>query len=340
MPLLFQKLEFNFKMKNYITLFTLFLSLNLLAQKKAEDFGFKQFDYIYKKDKVAVIVHSKKGEENNKKPLFFFCLGSLPRPLIITSDDSYYPILPFNSDRFIEKYHVVIVQNPEIPVVLDESELANDFSYINEKDTLLTEYNKRNYLDYYVDRNNYIIKKLCKENWVDKKNIIVAGHSQGASVSAKMAYKNKKIAKLIYSGGNPYGRILNIVENNLYYEHDSTKINSVFDIWKRTIANKDELNLNGGDTYKATYSFSYPVGEYILKLKIPVLVSSGLKDWSSPFVNLLHVECIKKGKTNITFNNYIGLNHNYFPVNENLKPNYDVYNWDNVGNDWLTWLTN
>lgn len=335
---LFLKHELNFNMKNYFVLIAFLLSLNLLAQKKAEDFGFRQMNYTYKKDSVAVLIHSKKGEENLKKPLFFFCLGSLPRPLIITADDSYYPILPFNTDKFVEKYHIVIVQNPSVPVVLAEDALGNDFTFIDENDTLLTEFNKRNYLDYYVERNNYILKKLSKENWIDKENIIVSGHSQGATVAVKMAFKNRKVKKLIYSGGNPYGRILNIIENSLFYEKDSVNVNKNFNYWKNIVENKNTVNLNGGDTYKATYSFSYPVAEYILKLKIPILISSGLKDWSSPYVNLLQVESIKKQKSNITFNNYIGLEHNYFPVNENLEPNYDAFNWDKVGNDWLIWL--
>lgn len=323
-------------MKNILFLL---ITFSVFAQKNPEDFGFRQLNFIYKKDNVAVIIHSKKGEENIKKPLFFFCLGSLPRPLIITADDSYYPILPFNTDKLVEKYHIVIVQNPSIPVVVEESELDTNFSYKDKNDTLLVDYNKRNYLDYFVKRNNYIIKKLSTENWIDKENIIVAGHSQGATVCAKMAYKNKRIKKIIYSNGNPYGRILNIIENSLYFEENQENIDSTFDYWKKVVSNKSILNFDGGDTYKTTYTFSEPVAKYLLKLKIPVLVSSGLKDWSAPYVNLLQVESIRKQKTNITFKNYIGLEHNYFNVNQDLSPNYDTFNWDSVGNDWLIWLT-
>ncbi len=323
-------------MKNILFLL---ITFSVFAQKNPEDFGFRQLNFIYKKDNVAVIIHSKKGEENIKKPLFFFCLGSLPRPLIITADDSYYPILPFNTDKLVEKYHIVIVQNPSIPVVVEESELDTNFSYKDKNDTLLVDYNKRNYLDYFVKRNNYIIKKLSKENWIDKENIIVAGHSQGATICAKMAYKNSSISKIIYSNGNPYGRILNIIENSLYFEENQENIDSIFDYWKKIVSNKNTLNIKGGDTYKTTYTFSTPVAKYLLKLKIPVLVSSGLKDWSAPYVNLLQVESIRKQKTNITFKNYMGLEHNYFNVNQDLSPNYDTFNWDSVGNDWLIWLT-
>jgi hypothetical protein len=28
----------------------------------------------------------------------------------------------------------------------------------------------------------------------------------------------------------------------------------------------------------------------------------------------------------------------FFPVNENREPNYEVYNWENVGKDWKIWL--
>ena len=54
-------------------LFLLLVSLIAFGQKTPEDFGYKYIRLDYKKTKVDVLIQSKKGEENTKKPLFFFC---------------------------------------------------------------------------------------------------------------------------------------------------------------------------------------------------------------------------------------------------------------------------
>jgi dienelactone hydrolase len=92
-----------------------------------------------------------------------------------------------------------------------------------------------------------------------------------------------------------------------------------------------------GDTHKATFEFSQPPIEYLVKLKIPVLVSYGTKDWSAPFNDFMRVDFLRKGKTNFTFQSYVGTEHNFFPLTANNKPNYEIFNWDKVANDWLKW---
>jgi len=47
---------------------------------------------------------------------------------------------------------------------------------------------------------------------------------------------------------------------------------------------------------------------------------------------------MRKNKTNFSYNAYIGMEHNYFPLTNENKPNYEIFNWDRVANDWLKWL--
>ena len=46
---------------------------------------------------------------------------------------------------------------------------------------------------------------------------------------------------------------------------------------------------------------------------------------------------IRQNKNNFTFNSYIGLEHNFFPLTETGQPNYEKFNWDNVANEWWLW---
>lgn len=303
------------------------------CQKTIEDFGYRHFSYKFQDDRVDLIIVSKSGEEKIAKPLFFFCQGSLPRPVVIYNEKGLFGVLPFNESSFLEKYHIVIVGKPGIPIIANATILGKDFMYLkgSNKEMPPKAYTDRNYLDYYVFRNNFILKQLFKERWVDKSKLILAGHSEGSAIAAKMAFLNPKVTQLIYSGGNPFGRIATILAT------DKNKLESL-DYWEKVVENAAIINYDGGDTYKATYSFSLPQREHLLKLTIPILVTYGEKDAAADCINLFRIEAIRERRKNIRFIHYSGLEHNFFPLDENLEINYAIENWDKVAQDWLVWL--
>lgn len=309
--------------------------------KTPEEFGFRYVVFKYRSDSVDILIKSKKGEENIPKPLFFFCQGSLPIPLIIYSEEGVYSTFPFNTDSISIKYHLVIVSKPGIPLVADTKSLKPDFTYIDSTGKFPKDYTNRNLLSYYVPRNIAIIKFLQKQTWVSKKQLVVAGHSEGSTVSAKMASESKNITHLIYSGGNPMGRILSIIQQNRSYETytDSIKYGEdMINYWADVVINKNDMNATQGDNPKTTFEFSEPMISYLEALKIPVLVTYGTKDWSSPYNDVLRVNTMRQNKTNFTFKAYVGTEHGFFPLTADNKPDYNIFNWDNVANDWLKWL--
>ncbi len=329
-------------MKKIIGIFLLFITaITAFGQTKTpEDFGFRHIVYQYKSDKVDILIKSKKGEEDFKKPLFFFCQGSRPYPLIKYDEDGSYGVFPFNPDSFSEKYHLIIVSKPYIPVMADTKTLS-DFSYIDSTGRSPKEYSDRNLLSYYVPRNIAIINYLRKQKWASTTQLVVAGHSEGSSVAAKMAAECKAITHLVYSGGNPLGRIMSMIGQGRADETDtdSTRFGEKwFQYWEMVVKNKNSMDDSHGDTNKATVEFSYPLVEYLEKLKIPVLVTYGTKESSAPFNDYLRVGMIRKEKRNFTFKAYVGTEHNFFPLTIDNKPDYDIFNWDKVANDWLKWL--
>jgi len=330
------------KMKKLIYILYLLTVYSAFGQTKtAQDFGFRHIVYKYKTENIDILIKSKKDEENIPKPIFFFCQGSLPIPLIIHQDKDVYGTFPFNPDNLSVKYHLVIVSKPNIPIIADVSTLKPNFTYVDSTGIFPTGYIEKNLLSYYVPRNIAIAKYLQKQNWVSTKELVVAGHSEGSTIAVKMACEFKKVTRLIYSGGNPMGRILSIIQQNRTYETDtdSTKYGEYnFDYWADIVKNKNEIYASKGDAYKATYEFSEPMITYLEKLKIPVLVTYGTKDWSSPYNDLLRVDIIRQKKSNFTFKAYIGTEHNFFPLTEDNKPDYNIFNWDKVAIDWLNWL--
>lgn len=168
---------------------------------------------------------------------------------------------------------------------------------------------------------------------------MVAGHSEGSTIASKMASINKKITHLIYSGGNPYGRIMNILSQSRSFDNDTlNEGNNTIEYWKKVVENPNEINTTNGDSNKTTYSFSLPQKDNLMGLKIPVLVTYGTKDWSASFNDLFQIESIRERKQNLAFKSYLNLEHNYFPINKNGTVNQEVYNWDKIASDWLDWL--
>jgi hypothetical protein len=327
-------------MKTLINILLFNITVSSFGQTKlSEDFGFRHFQLVYRGDTTDILVKSQKGEENFAKPLFFYCQGSLPQPLIKTDGDKTYGVFSFKPDSLIKYFHIAIVGKPYVPLIMDKKDLDNRFCYLDTNGHVTKKYSDRNLLDYYTKRNIEVIKFLQKQKWISSDKLVLAGHSEGSTIVAKMASVFPKVTHLIYSSGNPFGRIMSIIGESRSEENDTTKIaEGDFEMWKNSVDSPNDLNFSQGDTHKATVEFSNPPIQYLEKLKIPVLICYGTKDWCAPFNDYLRIETIRKRKANFTFNAYIGTEHNFFPLKGNGEVNYDIFNWDKVANDWLKWL--
>jgi len=334
-------------MKSIKILCSLFFFLNCSngQSQLPEIYGFKHLQTIYKGDTIDILIKSKKGDERKRKPLFLFCQGSLPIPLIIKYKDStgkqgINNVFVFNTDSLIVKYHLAIINKPYVPLVVNEKSLNVDLTYSDSTGKFPRKYIERNLLHYYVDRNIAVIKFLQTQPWISSHELVVAGHSEGSTIAAKIAYSFPKTTKLIYSGGNPLGRIVTMIEQQRAFENDTANYGEqTFDTWKNIINDPTNLDASKGDANKTTYEFSVPPMSYLEKLKIPVLITYGTKDYSSPFNDYFRVEMIRQKRTNFTFKAYIGVEHNFFPLKPDGKINYDVFNWDKVVGGWWDWLT-
>jgi len=312
--------------------------------KGPEYYGFRHLQTNYKGDIVDILVKSQRGDEQKKKPLFLFCQGSLPIPLIITyknsSDSGIYQVFPFNTDSLSIMYHLAIINKPYVPLICDQDSLNPDLTCSDSTGQFPQKYIQRNLLDYYVDRDIAVINFLQHQPWISNDALAIAGHSEGSTIAAKIAYISPLVTQLIYSGGNPCGRIVTMIEQQRAHETDSSRNGEqTFKNWESIVDNPINMDASSGDAYKATYEFSVPPPmDYLEKLKIPVLFTYGTRDYSGPFNDYFRVRMIAQKKTNFTFKAYIGVEHNFFPLKANGEINYDVFNWDKVASDWLQWL--
>ncbi|MBY0481779.1 MAG: dienelactone hydrolase family protein [Chitinophagaceae bacterium] len=271
--------------------------------------------------------------------------GSLPIPLIISYDDNekkgIFNVFVFSTDSLSKFFHVAIIGKPGIPLSVEQKKLNPDLTYGDSIKGFEKKYIERNFLNYYVNRNISVLKYLRKMPFISKERLVVAGHSEGAAIALKIAYKYTSVTDLIYSGGSPLGRVMSVIEREREHE-DSTSNNlqSEFSYWEKTVENLNNI-ISTGDTFKGYYQFSVPPPiDLLLKLKIPILVTYGSKDAGAVSQNdYLRVQTIRNGKTNFTFKSYYGVEHNFFPVNAKGEINYEIFNWNRlVIKDWIEWV--
>lgn len=309
--------------------------------KKPEELGYRHLQMVYKDMPVDILIQSKKGDEKKRKPILLFIQGSLPIPLIILDKGGKpYFVFVFKPDSLLTQYHLAIIGKPGIPVVCPDSVLTKDYCYKDPATDLFPKaYQLHNYINYYADRDAAVLKFLRKLDIADpRQKIVIAGHSEGSTVAAKLALISPDVSKLIYGSENPFGRIMTEIEQEREVDLSGNKTEALFKEWQKIVNKPNDLSSKKGDTNKATYQSSIPAVEYLQQLKIPVLVTYGTKDHSGKYTDLLRIEMIRQHKTNFTFKCYAGLDHNYFPVKPNGEVNYEVFNWDKVALDWQAWL--
>jgi len=109
-----------------------------------------------------------------------------------------------------------------------------------------------------VFRNNFILKQLAKERWVKNKKLVVAGYGEGSTIASKMAAVNKKITHLIYSGGNPYGRIMTILAQCRSCDTDTlNEGNTIIQHWKKAVQHANDIHVSVGEPYKLCIAFRF-----------------------------------------------------------------------------------
>lgn len=327
-------------MRNYLFLALLLLgTLAARAQPKTPaDFGYRHLQMRYQRDTVDILVLSKKGEELTRKPVFLFVQGSLPSPILKYDARGNYSVFPFETDKYLPDYHLVIISKPSIPLVADVKILTPNYEYLEPKTGAVPlAYCQRNYLEYYVARDAAVLRYLARQPWVNAKDITAMGHSEGSNVVARLARHPGPLRKVVYLSGSPLGRMLTVIAGNRQ-DADSVGADNNFAYWKEVVATPKQNNCLG-DTHLLVSSLSSlqtPLDDF-KHSRIPVFVGYGTRDRSALLEDYMRLEMIRAGKTNLTFKAYPELEHNFFGFTAG-KVDQEKWNWDRVGRDFFTWM--
>ncbi|RZL14473.1 MAG: hypothetical protein EOO62_05370 [Hymenobacter sp.] len=306
--------------------------------KTPADFGYRHLTMRYQRDTVHILVLSKKGEELKRKPLLFFAQGSTPSPVVLYDEGGPYRLLPIKMDSLLARCHLAVVAKPGLPLVGDLRTLGPGGSVVDLKTGLLpTKYCQHNYLEYYVQRNNAVLRYLTRQPWVQADDITAIGHSEGSSIVARMARHPRHLRRVIYLSGSPLGRILTQVSGGRL-DSDSAAVAFLMKRWQQVVAAPGEIDCHG-DSNRLIASLSTPSNplEDLLHSRLPIFVGYGTRDPAALQNDYLALEAIRRRKANVSPHAYLEVEHNFFGFT-NGQLDYKKGQWDRVARDFLAWM--
>ena len=310
------------------------------AARTPESFGYRHLRVMFGRDTVDVLVQSKKGEEQLKKPLLLWLQGSQPKPVIMYDERGPFRVFPFVSrtsvDSVLAACHLAIIGKPGVPLVADVTGKNPNLMYGT--GPFSPYYCQRNHLDYYVRRTEAVLAYFKKQPWVEASRVVVGGHSEGSAVVAHLAARPGLVSRAVYLSGSPLGRELTKLDRDPADTDQATAgYEAEFADWARAVAHPTRTDCAAaGDSDANIYSFGQSELPALLAARVPIFVGYGTRDHSVVANDYLRLETMRLRKTNFTFRAYVGREHNFFGFKDG-KVSYDDDGWARVSREFLRW---
>lgn len=330
-------------MKIVIQLLLLCALVRVQAQENASvptlQDALKKYDFIEGRviDKNDTLFYYLKNYRQKPKNLVVYIQGTDPNPIFSYSKnkDGFSLSRWFGDDYKLldSTYTYAIVPKPGLAGIVDKSKL-----------TVPREYHEKNFLDYRVRQIDAAINDIIKRHLHQPGKIIVYGHSEGATIAAPLALKNKHITHLGFWSGNVLNNfyefaLFNRIEALKGLQSDSAAHQNILDIlsWYRSVTQNPNATQQDqmGYTNKRWSSFEKAPIEYLLEVDIPVFAYFATKDESTPIETayLLPVQFMQRKKNNLTFDVCMGCNHSYEKEENGTK----VKLWGEVFKRFMEW---
>ena len=275
---------------------------------------------------------------NEKKPLFVFLQGSLPRPLIIQVDDNFlwWADMSNIDASVLTSCHVIEIVPPFTPIIASMEYLDNNYAYCptTEKGVYDENYRLNDKLEVYVDRANKIINALAKEQWIESDSIFIYGYSQGFHVAANVANFNPLVRAVGLISSNPFGRIhttidkyrVEVIKGKMTEEDFQKQIQEIYDYWEYLATTPDSIFIkekNIGDTPSNKFDFSQSSVAILCNLKQPLFIAYGTRDIGRTACDLLPFYFIMAGKKNYKMRPALGRGHSFEVVRDDGSHDFD-----------------
>jgi len=287
---------------------------------------------------------------SDRKPLLLWCQGSLPYPLFVKANSGELYLMGggvsnFDYQNIKEDYHLVVISMPKTPVIADERDLNASYWYASKTgNEPIEEFLRNDYLENYVNRATKVISFLKKKTWIDKKKIIVAGHSQGAKVAVQIGAENKSVTHIGLFSANLFGRMDQMIrqarkdaeQGKISWEEAITQMEGYYALY----SNSNSIQKQQSDpSLIAWQSFSTPQIEKLSTVKKPIYLAYGTSDIISDLNDLAPLYFIRnKNEQSLTIKPYPNLDHNFFELDDNGQPDRTKKHWNKVFMSFLEWV--
>ena len=167
--------------------------------------------------------------------------------------------------------------------------------------------------------------ELLKEDFrIDKENIFIAGHSMGGMLAPRIDAEGGNYKGLILMAGSPRRLEEIMLDQNeavmssgkgllqWFVNKQVVKISAMFEgMYELTDEEAKKKKVGNGTTlYYFKEMGEHQASEYLLKLKKPILIMQGEKDFqATPEKDFAAYKELLKDKENVTFKLYENLNH-------------------------------
>ena len=289
---------------------------------------------------------------NEKKPLFVFLQGSLPRPLIMQMDEERLWWMNRNNidTSILKSCNVIEISHPYTPIIASMEYLDNQYAYSPTKEQGIYDINYRlhNKLEVYVDRANKIINTLAKEAWVDKDSIFIYGYSQGSHVATRVANENPLVCAVGVIASNPFGRINSIInsyrtatiQGKMTEEQMQKTLESYYEFWAYmdTIPDTTYIKEKNGDIPSNQFGFAKPSVDILCNLKQPLFIAYGTRDPHAVRNELLPFYFIMAGKKNYKMRPALGRGHSFEVVRDDGSHDFDDMYPEKISAEFLEYV--
>ena len=275
-------------------------------------FGFLEGKVVDGLDTTTYYLRSYSQKPQN---LVIFIQGTDPNPIFTyRAGQGVAGISRWFSDDYKSldsSYTYAIIPKPGMDGIFDRSKLGKPQEYLD-----------HDYLEYRVNQVDMAINDIVEKHLKHPGKIIVYGHSEGATIAAPLALKNKHITHLGFWSGNVLNNfyefaLFNRIEALKGQISDSLAHQNIMDIvgWYSSVIEDPNSTKPdaAGYTNKRWSSYEKAPIEYLLDVEIPIFAYFGTEDESTPIETayLIPIQFMQHRKNNLTFDICIGCDHTY-----------------------------
>ncbi|SRR5690554_4805652 len=297
-------------------------------------------------DEISYLINSTNFDIN--KPTAIYFNGSLPVPLIIEWKNGSLGMIPFsyfNFSKFLERFNLILVSKPFVPVYAKESDLVNSeyVPDISQPELVDSNFMKSNNLYYLGKRGDFLVNSLVKNKVINSNRILTIGHSQGGLEAIRVASLNKYVTDVVMLASAPYGRTQHVA-NDFYLKYLQGEIDfKTYQKYKGEMhqyiregkVQKDNSDKNFKESILSFEEHSF---KDMMATKANILYISGTEDIAGLYADQVVIDAILNGKNNVQSKLYENAEHSFFKVESTGKVNYEIDYWEEVFDDVLEWF--